>query len=329
MIRRLLTAALDAGTLSRTVLVLSRQLDNAHLLAASEEARADRAELRVAELEAQLEDWREASGELAAEQPAADPLPDLTDAGEAPIPIEPPPDAYHERDRADRLQAMLQACEVELATARRQVDAQHARAGSVKRERDRFAHELAEARAQLQQTERAAGAHVATIERLRNELALAREHAADQHDWSTAAMGRETNHKRTIADLRKRLDDALRAVHKPAPVEQIPGVAAATPYAIWSAEYDAAEAARVLAPLAGKLTPDVCDACRRSTFDGQRTGEAEAVLLCGRCRATAEREETARAAVTSLGFTRAADDEPAPETQPSARTTVPREEPRP
>ena len=90
MIRRLVTAALDAGTLSRTVLVLSRQLDNAHLLAASEEARADRAELRVAELEAETRDWAELSGELAAEQPADDALPDLTDAGEAPIPIEPP-----------------------------------------------------------------------------------------------------------------------------------------------------------------------------------------------------------------------------------------------
>ena len=292
----------------------ARQLDNAHLLAAAEEARADRAELRVAEIEHQLEDWREASGELAAEQPAADALPDLTDAA-PPVTPDPLRETDYQRGRADSLMRTLHATEAIVLDLR-------ARLATAERE-------AKESRAQLQQTERAAGAHVATIERLRNELALAREHAADQHDWSTAAMGRETNHKRTIADLRKRLDDALRAVHKPAPAEQIPGVAAATPYAIWSAEYDAAEAARVLAPLAGKLTPDVCDACRRSTFDGQRTGEAEAVLLCGRCRATAEREETARAAVTSLGFTRAADDEPAPETQPSARTTVPREEPRP
>jgi hypothetical protein len=267
---RLIEAATNARTLARTVRILARQLDNAHLLAASEEARADRAEAdhgaeqmarrrvtverdaareRIAELEAQTRDWAELSGELVREQPAADALPDLTDASEAPIQIEPPPDAYHERDRADRLQAMLQACEVDLVTAR----------------------------AQLQQTERAAGAHVATIEALREQIAAAH-----------------------------------RAAHAIGPDEQIPGVAAATPYAIWSAEYDAAEAARVLAPLAGKLTPDVCDACRRSTFDGQRTGEAEAVLLCGRCRATAEREEAARDAVTEI--------EPPPPTRPSSAT---------
>ncbi|OPZ03594.1 MAG: hypothetical protein BWZ09_02354 [Alphaproteobacteria bacterium ADurb.BinA305] len=239
---RLIEAATNARTLARTVRILARQLDNAHLLAASEEARADRAELRVAELEAETRDWAELSGDLAAEQPAADALPDLTDASEAPIQIEPPPDAYHERDRADRLQAMLQACEVDLVTAR----------------------------AQLQQTERAAGAHVATIERLRNELALAREHAADQHDWSTAAMGRETNHKRTIADLRKRLDDALRAVHKPAPVEQIPGVAAAD-------------------------EPPTCAACNKPALAGsERTGEAEAVLLCSFCHLQARAEEAKR-----------------------------------
>lgn len=48
----ILDAARTAGTLVRTVRILARQLDNAHLLAASEGARADRAELRVAELEA-------------------------------------------------------------------------------------------------------------------------------------------------------------------------------------------------------------------------------------------------------------------------------------
>ena len=185
MIRRLLTAALDAGTLSRTVLVLSRQLDNAHLLAASEEARADRAELRVAELEHQLEDWREASGELATEQPAADALPDLTDAGEAPIPLvltDSAREADIQRDRADALQRALQACEVDLAKLREaklaadiRADVQRERAEQAERDRDTNA--------------RAAGAHIATIN-----------------------------------DLRKRLDDALRAA---APVEQIPGVAAA------------------------------------------------------------------------------------------------------
>ena len=159
MIARALETLTTAGTLARTVLVLARQLDHAHLLAASEGARADRAELRVAELEAQTRDWAELSGELAAEQPADDALPDLTDAGEAPIPIEPPPDAYHERDRADRLQAMLQACEVELATAR----------------------------AQLQQTERSAGAHLRTIEELRAQI----ENSATSADRAvgTAMLG--------------------------------------------------------------------------------------------------------------------------------------------
>jgi len=269
---RLIEAATNARTLARTVRILARQLDNAHLLAASEEARADRAELRVAELEAETRDWAELSGDLAAEQPAADALPDLTDASEAPIQIEPPPDAYHERDRADRLQAMLQACEVDLVTAR----------------------------AQLQQTERAAGAHVATIEALREQIAAA--HRAAHAIGPVASFEGDWCIPHGIHKCR----------HCSTPAEQIPGVAAATPYAIWSAEYDAAEAARVLAPLAGKLTPDVCDACRRSTFDGQRTGEAEAVLLCGRCRATAEREEAARDAVTEI--------EPPPPTRPSSAT---------
>jgi len=143
-----LDAARTAGTLARTVLVLSRQLDNAHLLAASEEARADRAELRVAELEAQTRDWAELSGELAAEQPADDALPDLTDAGEAPIPLvltDSAREAEIQRDRANALQRALQACEVELQ----------------------------QTRAQLRQTEAAAGAHVATIARLQEQIAAA------------------------------------------------------------------------------------------------------------------------------------------------------------
>ena len=143
-----LDAARTAGTLARTVLVLSRQLDNAHLLAASEEARADRAELRVAELEAQTRDWAELSGELAREQPTADPLPSVLDAGEAPIPLvltDSAREADIQRDRADALQRALQACEVELQ----------------------------QTRAQLRQTEAAAGAHIATISALRAALAAA------------------------------------------------------------------------------------------------------------------------------------------------------------
>ncbi len=190
-----LDAARTAGTLARTVLVLSRQLDNAHLLAASEEARADRAELRVAELEAQTRDWAELSGELAREQPTADPLPSVLDAGEAPIPLvltDSAREADIQRDRADSLAASLRAAELDLIKLRAELekvaerkiaadiraDVQRERAKQAERERDTNA--------------RAAGAHIATIE-----------------------------------DLRARLDLALRAVHRPAPIEQIPGVPAA------------------------------------------------------------------------------------------------------
>lgn len=151
-----LDAARTACTLSRTVRILARQLDNAHLLAASEEARADRAEAelatareRIAELENEIRDWLEASGELAAEEEA--PL-DICDAGEPPTPL--PRDPWAE------------------------LDIQRGRAEQAERERDTNA--------------RAAGAHIATIN-----------------------------------DLRARLDLALSAVHRPAPIEQIPGVPAA------------------------------------------------------------------------------------------------------
>jgi DNA repair exonuclease SbcCD ATPase subunit len=255
---RVLDAARTAGTLARTVLVLSRQLDNAHLLAASEEARADRAELRIAELEAALQDWREASGELAAEQPAADPLPDLTDAGEAPIPLvltDSAREADIQRDRADALQAALRAAEVELV----------------------------ETRARLTQTERAAGAHIATIE-----------------------------------DLRARLDLALRAVHRPA-AEQIPGVAAAPrilrrlecticPYVAREIDEEAGDKCPNCGSKLAEVEP--CDACGKPARDGERTGEAEAVLLCSACHQQARAEESARI----LG----ADDDP-PATKESSR----------
>ena len=51
---RLIEAAVNARTLARTVRILSRQLDNAHLLAASEEARADRAEAALATARANI-----------------------------------------------------------------------------------------------------------------------------------------------------------------------------------------------------------------------------------------------------------------------------------
>jgi len=227
---RLIEAATNARTLARTVRILARQLDNAHLLAASEEARADRAELRVAELEAETRDWAELSGDLAAEQPAADALPDLTDASEAPIQIEPPPDAYHERDRADRLQAMLQACEVDLVTAR----------------------------AQLQQTERAAGAHLATIEALREQIAAA--HRAAHAIGPVASFEGDWCIPHGIHKCR----------HCSTPVEQIPGVAAAD-------------------------EPPTCAACNKPALAGsERTGEAEAVLLCSFCHLQARAEEAKR-----------------------------------
>ena len=243
---RALDAARTAGTLARTVRLLARQLDNAHLLAASEGSRADRAELRVAELERALQDWREASGELAAEQPADDPLPSVLDAGEAPIPLvltDSAREANIQRDRADALQRALQACEVELQ----------------------------QTRAQLRQTEAAAGAHIATISALREAIAAAH-----------------------------------RAAHAPAPAEQIPGVAAARtlsrlecticPYVARELDEEAGDKC----PACGSKLAEVesCDACGKPARDGQRTGEAEAVLLCGRCRAKAEAEEAARTSAT-------------------------------
>jgi hypothetical protein len=237
-----LDAARTAGTLSRTVLVLSRQLDNAHLLAASEGARADRAELRVAELEAALQDWREASGELVAEQPAADPLPDLTDAGEAPIPLVLTDSAREieiQRDRADALQRALQACEVDLAKER----SAHAKAWEL----------CCEARTERDHAARSAGAHIATIEELRARL-----------DLALSAVHRPAPAEPTPIDLLCQCGHRAGA-HRSAgwcgavdcgdvcpclqfrAAEQIPGVAAASPYAIWSAEYDAVEAARATA----------------------------------------------------------------------------------
>ncbi len=149
-----LDAALDAGTLSRTVLVLSRQLDHAHLAGQIEEARADRAEERVAELELQLADWREASGELVAEQAAAD-LPDLEPADDSGPPSPLPADPY--------ARAEIQAKRADAAERHRLAAETHAAD---------LENELATVRAQLRQTERSAGAHMRTIEELRARLAV-------------------------------------------------------------------------------------------------------------------------------------------------------------
>jgi len=174
-----LNSALDAVKLARTVRIMARQLDHAHLAGRLEEARADRAEERadlefrraqayaeslvsftdgartlrdrIAELENQIQDWREASGELAAEQ-AAD-LPDLEPADDSgppsPLPADPYARAEVQAKRADAAERHRLAAEAHAAD---------------------LESELATVRAQLQQTERAAGAHLATIEGLRAQI---------------------------------------------------------------------------------------------------------------------------------------------------------------
>ena len=155
---------LNARTLAQTVRILSRQLDHAHLAGQIEEARADRAEERVAELELQLADWREASGELVAEQAAAD-LPDLEPADDSGPPSPLPADPY--------ARAEIQAKRADAAERHRLAAEAHAAD---------LESELATTRAQLRQTERSAGAHLATIEALREELAEALQDAAEMKE---------------------------------------------------------------------------------------------------------------------------------------------------
>lgn len=213
--RSRLADILDSRRLARTVLVLSRQLDHAHLAGQIEEARADRAEERVAELELQLADWREASGELVAEQAAAD-LPDLEPADDSGPPSPLPADPY--------ARAEVQARRADAAERHRLAAEAHAAD---------LESELATVRAQLQQTERSAGAHLATIERLGQE-----QNARDNHFAAT------------IERLQAQIKEARRAGHVPTVELQIPAVLAAesTPYAQWSAEYDARHAADEPAP---------------------------------------------------------------------------------
>jgi hypothetical protein len=230
-----LDAARTAGTLSRTVLVLSRQLDNAHLLAASEGARADRAELRVAELEAQTRDWAELSGELAAEQPAADALPDLTDAAPPLATPDPLRETDYQRDRADSLMRTLHATEAVVLDLR-------GRLATAERE-------AKEARAQLAQTERAAGAHIATISALREQIAAAHRAAhgvvvdrqiprvasAVTENQMYIADGKTGNPTEEPCDPESCHGCANEALLRAAAAEQIPGVAATR---LWIAEYD-------------------------------------------------------------------------------------------
>ena len=225
---RLIEAAVNARTLARTVRILSRQLDNAHLLAASEEARADRAEAalataranitelarlhreavalccaareRVAELEAQQRDWAELSGELAAD-PQADALPDLTDAGEAPTSVvDHAREAAYQCDRANALAATLHATEAVVLDLRGRIQS--------------LEREAKEARAQLAQTERAAGAHLATIERLQEQI-------ASRPALVCRSCGGPCEESRRDSPV------LSRTCYRCAPAEQIQGVAAA------------------------------------------------------------------------------------------------------
>ena len=304
-----LDAARTAGTLARTVRVLARQLDNAHLLAASEGARADRAELRVAELENEIRDWREASGELAREQPAADPLPDLTDAAPPPATPDPLRETDYHRDRADSLMRTLHATEATVLDLR---------AACARTER-----ELAETRAQLRQTEGAAGAHVATISALREQIAAAHRAAH--------APARTLEERADIA--RRAWDESPPADPGPVEWDELPPAGQAAWCAVVRAcDTSAAPAEQI--PGVAAVGFEVCDACGGLTSDGQRTGEAEAVLLCRPCRAKAEAEEAKRAdarrydmeydsARNVLPPRDAADDPPA--TKPSERPASPKE----
>jgi len=167
MIARILSFAHDAfdsRRLARTVLLQARQLDHLHLLAASEECRADRAEEqlatahdRIAELELQIADWRDASGELAAELAAAD-VPDLEDARDPPTALPDPWTAADvQRGRADSLEKQLEAANRRAEHEHARADAQHARADDAELEAAAAA--------------RSAGAHLRTIVELRERLA--------------------------------------------------------------------------------------------------------------------------------------------------------------
>jgi hypothetical protein len=223
-----LDAARTAGTLARTVRVLARQLDNAHLLAASEGARADRAEARIAELDRALQDWREASGELTAEQPADDALPDLTNAAPPLVTPDPLRETDYHRDRADSLMRTLHATEATVLDLR-------ARLATAERE-------TKEARAQLRQTETAAGAHIATIATLREQIAAAHRaaHAPARSLEERADIARRAWDESPPADPGPVEWDELPPAGQAAwcavvracdtsaaPAEQIPGVAAA------------------------------------------------------------------------------------------------------
>ncbi len=264
--RSRLADILDSRRLARTVLVLSRQLDHAHLAGQIEEARADRLEERVAELEAETRDWSELSGELVAEQ-AAD-LPDLEPADDSgppsPLPADPYARAEVQAKRADAAERHRLAAEAHAAD---------------------LESELATVRAQLQQTERAAGAHLATIEELREQIAAAHAPARSLEAraeiawraWDEApdsAPGGAPPPEATGWDsVYPGAKAAWRAVVRAcdtsaAPAEQIPGVAAADADRRYDLEYDSAR--NVLPPRGTDDTPPETQPSARLTVT---TGE--------------------------------------------------------
>ena len=178
-----------------------------------------------------------AAGELACEQPADDPLPDLTDAGEAPTAIvDWQREAAWHNERAADIARTLHATEATVLDLR---------AACARTER-----ELAETRAQLRQTEGAAGAHVATISALREQIAAAHRaaHAPARTLEERADIARRAWDESPPADPGPVEWDELPPAGQAAwcavvracdtsaaPAEQIPGVAATR---LWIAEYD-------------------------------------------------------------------------------------------
>lgn len=283
--------ALDSRRLARTVLVLSRQLDHAHLAGQIEEARADRLEERVAELEAETRDWRSLSGELAAEQ-AAD-LPDLEPADDSgppsPLPADPYARAEIQRGRADaaerhRLAAEAHAADLEV--------------------------ELATTRVQLRQTERSAGAHLATIEELREQIAAAHRAAH--------APARSLEARAEIAW--RAWDEAPDSAPGGAPPPEATGWDSVYPgaKAAWRAVVRACDTSAAPAEqIPGVAAADALTESERR--EGYQIGKQTGIGFAAGCQAIAESKARKKAA---------ADDDTPPETQPSERIAT-REEPRP
>ena len=287
---------LNARTLAQTVRILSRQLDHAHLAGQIEEARADRAEERVAELEAETRDWREASGELVAEQ-AAD-LPDLEPADDSgppsPLPADPYARAEVQAKRADAAERHRLAAEAHAAD---------------------LESELATVRAQLQQTERAAGAHLATIEELREQIAAAHRAAH--------APARSLEARAEIAW--RAWDEAPDSAPGGAPPPEATGWDSVYPgaKAAWRAVVRACDTSAAPAEqIPGVAAADALTESERR--EGYLFGKQTGIGFAAGCQAIAEtKARMARPGDAVL----AADDTP-PETQPSERVAT-REEPRP